>query len=136
MPASDLQAAHEQQDNEDNQDDAKQANSAVAKSVPISPIGDDAASPQSAEEQQDQDDDQNDSQKQTCRAPRREITPHRRRPRRRQGSEFLETNLTADQQFSLIYINEHSPNLFRAGSCKQFAQMGCTVKPGEFSHVA
>ena len=43
-----------------NQDDAKQANSAVRKSVAVSPIGDEAASPQSAEEQQDQEDDQDD----------------------------------------------------------------------------
>jgi hypothetical protein len=62
MPAAvRLQAAHEQQDNDDNQDNAKQAYSAVAKSVAVSPIGDDAASPQSAEQQQDQEDDQNDS---------------------------------------------------------------------------
>src|SRR5208283_852994 len=58
-----LQAAHEQEDNEDNQDDAKKAYSAVAKSVAVSPIGDDAASSQSAEEQQDQEDDQDDSQR-------------------------------------------------------------------------
>ena len=48
---------------DDNQDDAEHADAAVAKSVAVSPIGDDAASPQSAEEQHDQEDNQDDSQK-------------------------------------------------------------------------
>ena len=56
-----LQAAQEQEDNDYNQDDTNHAYSAVAKSITVSPIGDEAASPQSAEEQEDQEDYQDDS---------------------------------------------------------------------------